>query len=413
MGAGTGASPVAILLVGDRDADWSVMEGLRGSQGVDFVWATSADETLALLRKRDWALVFLELQAKGIDGIALARAIHRQQASRHIPVVFIVGAGLEGVAPFLDSDDGPVDCLSRPLDPEAVRRKVTLFCCLQERCENARRRLEELERLFRERTVELERRNQDIERFAVTVAHSLQAPLDTIAEHMERVVANGKTNGGTGGEEFSSYFLSRALDTAHRMKHLIGAVLRYTRIEEGAKAFEPVDLKCLVQEVIADLDHAVHSTGAQIDVRHLPEVQGNPDLLRELFENLLDNAIKFCDATSPEIRIAAEAREGYWVFAVTDNGIGMASDDLAHVFQMFRRGRHEGCYPGHGIGLALCERIVEHHGGALWAESSPGNGSTFYFTIPVAPERTAVWAGFRAVNGCEEPKGHDSERVVT
>jgi signal transduction histidine kinase len=140
----------------------------------------------------------------------------------------------------------------------------------------------------------------------------------------------------------------------------------------------------LVSEVLDLLAAPIEEAGANVVVADLPVLRGDPGSLRQVFQNLIGNAVKFCEER-PEVRISADPAEGFWRFSVADNGIGMDPADARDIFEPFHRLHGDGTYSGTGIGLAVCERIVEHHGGRIWAESEPGHGSTFRFTLPAEP----------------------------
>jgi light-regulated signal transduction histidine kinase (bacteriophytochrome) len=165
------------------------------------------------------------------------------------------------------------------------------------------------------------------------------------------------------------------------MDEMISDLLAYARAGNIDQPLEPVDANVIVSDALASLQRAVEDTGAKVDVEPLPMVQGNAAALRQLFQNLVANAIKFVEDGQPRIRIwAAEVPEG-WRFSVRDNGIGIAPEQAEKIFGMFTRLHGADRYPGTGVGLAVCQRIVDVHGGRIWVESAPGGGSQFMFTI--------------------------------
>ena len=168
------------------------------------------------------------------------------------------------------------------------------------------------------------------------------------------------------------------------MARLIDDLLEFSRAGRGDNPMEPTDCREILSQVLAGLSSSLREAGAVVRHDGLPTVQGNPSQLTQVFQNLIGNAVKFRGAEPPEIHVSASRRDDEWLFLVRDNGIGIAPEYAERIFVIFQRlhGRNE--YPGTGIGLAICKRIVTRHGGRIWVESQPGRGSSFYFTLPVA-----------------------------
>jgi PAS domain S-box-containing protein len=237
---------------------------------------------------------------------------------------------------------------------------------------------EHLEDLVRERTAELERSNRDLEQFAYASSHDLQEPLRMVTGYMQLLQQRYKGRLDSNADEFIAY----AVDGAARMQQLIEDLLTYSRVSRTTGGFAPSDSSKALDDALVNLRRAIEDSGARITRGDLPVVAANRGQLVQLFQNLVGNAIKFRGAAAPEIHVAAEPKEGFWQFSVRDNGIGIEQQYAERIFRIFQRlhPRHE--YPGTGIGLAVCQRIVERHGGRIWVESELGKGSAFYFTIP-------------------------------
>lgn len=233
-----------------------------------------------------------------------------------------------------------------------------------------------------EQARELARSNADLEQFAYAASHDLQEPLRVVAgctQLLQRRYA-GKLDGD------ADEFIGHAVGSVVRMRALIDDLLSYSRVGTRGKALVPADCNEIVHDVLADLREAIEESDAHIDATGLPTVYGDPTQLGQLFRNLVGNAVKFRRDEAPRIDISAEKRDGCWQFAVADNGIGMEKDHLQYIFEVFHRLHTEEEYAGTGIGLAICKKIVERHGGEIWVESRPGEGSVFYFTIPAVPD---------------------------
>jgi len=236
------------------------------------------------------------------------------------------------------------------------------------------------------RAEELAASNQELEQFALVASHDLQEPLRKISNYgdlLERRYA-GRL------DERADKFIGYMVDGARRMQNLIRDLLTYARAGKTDLPFEPVDLNQIVNRIIADLEELIRENNATVTLGPLPTVLANPGQMGQLIQNLLTNALKFRGQAAPRIHIAAAEKDGEWVLTIKDNGIGIETGHMEQIFHIFQRlhGRSE--FPGTGIGLAVCKKIIDRHGGHMWANSCKGKGSTFYFTVPIPSERAAA-----------------------
>jgi len=225
---------------------------------------------------------------------------------------------------------------------------------------------------------ELARSNRDLQHFAYVASHDLQEPLRMVRGFLELLARRY----GDKLDEQAQQYINFAVDGASRMQALIRGLLEYSRVQSRGGPLQPVDVSKVLQQAIANLHTAIEETQARITWDRLPTVHGDEIQLVQLFQNLIGNAIKFHGEKPPQIHVAVTEKPSEWEFAVTDNGIGFDPAQASRIFQMFQRLHPHAKYPGTGIGLALCQRIVERHGGRIWADSRPGKGATFYFTLP-------------------------------
>ncbi len=232
----------------------------------------------------------------------------------------------------------------------------------------------------RERLIEdLARSNRELEQFAYIASHDLQTPLRTISSFVNLLARRYQGKLGPEADEYISY----AVEGAARMRHLIHDVLEYSRVGSQGKAIQPTDCRAVFDQALANLREEIVESGAKITSDDLPAIPADYSQAVQLFSNLLGNAIKYRKKEEPpRIHISAEQRENDWLFSVRDNGIGFEQQYADRIFQVFQRLHAVGEYPGTGIGLAICKKIVERHGGEIWLESAPGEGTTFFFTFP-------------------------------
>lgn len=177
-------------------------------------------------------------------------------------------------------------------------------------------------------------------------------------------------------------FIHYVVDGVGRMQALIEGLLTYSRVQTRGGEFEPVDTGALCDQAVANLRFAIEESGAAVGHGEMPTVIGDPTQIAQLLQNLIGNALKFRAERPPQVRIGAERKGGTWVFSVRDNGIGIEPQYYERIFMVFQRLHNKGEYAGTGIGLAICKKVVERHGGRIWVDSRPGEGSSFHFTLP-------------------------------
>ena len=224
---------------------------------------------------------------------------------------------------------------------------------------------------------ELARSNAELEQFAYVASHDLQEPLRMVASFTQLLARRYRGKLDADADEFIGF----AVDGATRMQRLLNDLLAYSRVGTRSKPFAAIDCNSVLSDALANLKPAMEESGAVITHEPLPIVRGDEVQLIQLFQNLIGNAVKFHGQEPPQVHISAKLQDGDWVFAVRDNGIGIAPEQQERIFLIFQRLHHRSEYAGTGIGLALCQRIVERHGGRIWIESELGKGSTFFFTI--------------------------------
>ena len=283
-----------------------------------------------------------------------------------------MGAGLSLSARRKDGSEVPVDIMLSPIHTTEGDIILSIVRDITER-----RRAEDI---MREQAKELKRSNEELEQFAYVASHDLQEPLRAVAGSCQFIERRLKGHLDADTQEFLGF----AVEGAKRMQDLINDLLTFSRVGRG-KTFGSVDLNQILDRVKVNLAHLIQETHARIDATDLPVVLGDSTQLVQLFQNLISNALKFRSEQAPSLLITAKLAADMVQIAVQDNGIGIPQAAQERIFVLFQRLHHRETYPGTGIGLAICKKIVESHQGKIWVESELGKGATFYFTLRKLP----------------------------
>ncbi len=278
--------------------------------------------------------------------------------------------------------DGPADVVGLAEDVDSMRRRI--LADLDE-VRASRMQLEEQARELELKARDLERSNAELEQFAYVASHDLQEPLRKVASFCQ--LLQRRYHGQL--DERADQYIDFAVDGAKRMQSLISDLLAFSRVGRADEPLVDVALDETVRTAQDNLTSRIGRSGARIDVGPMPVVEGDPVLLVAVFQNLIGNALKFHGDEPPVVHVDAARVDGMWTITCRDEGIGIDPDYAERIFAIFQRLHPKESYEGTGIGLALCRKIVEHHGGRIWLDTEATDGATFRFTLPVAPERTA------------------------
>jgi PAS domain S-box-containing protein len=332
--------------------------------------ARDGEEALELVHQWMPDLVLSDVMMPKRDGISLCRDFKANAETARIPVILLT-AMTHRDALLRGWEAGADEYLFKPFHPrELLTRISSMLAAAQERQRG------EVE--LRRSAEELARSNAELELFASVASHDLQEPLRMISSYVDLLAQHyrGKL------DDKANRWIAFAVDGAARMKQLISDLLEFSRVGTRGKPFAPTSSATVFEAAIANLQQAIRETKAVVTHGVLPTILADATQMTQVLQNLIGNAIKYRGSQRPEIRVEAVKQDGHWLFSVRDNGIGI--DPLFHdrIFVIFQRLHTREEYPGTGIGLALCKKIVERHGGRIWVESQPGQGATFSFTIP-------------------------------
>lgn len=321
--------------------------------------AASGEEALRLVGELKPALIVLDINLPGLNGFEVCQRMKQDPQTAGI-VVLHVTASKTAPADMVQGLNGGADSyLTEPVEPAVLVATVRA--------------------LLRARNAEdaLRRANEELEEFAYMVAHELNEPLRMIASYTELLSQNYSGKLDANADEY----LMQTTSAATRMQIFVRDVLNFSMATAPTRFFVPVSTEAVLVTALYELQMMIQESGAIVTHDPLPTVPANEMRLVRLFANLISNAIKYRKEEPPRIHISASEDGPYWRFEFKDNGQGIDNQYSNYIFSMFKR-LHGREYPGSGIGLALCRRVVENHGGRIWLESTPGVGSTFYFTIP-------------------------------
>jgi len=362
-------SPPDILLVDDTLNNLKVLSRVLTVQGYQVRKALSGKMAIQACQMIPPDLILLDILMPDMDGYAVCRQLKAAQNTCGVPVIFIsaLDAGFDKVKAF---DVGGVDYITKPFQVEEVLARVKHQLTIQQ-----------LQRDLKQLNQRLIRSNEELEQFAYAASHDLQSPLQSILGYTS--IINLKHQDALQPEVLQ--YVQKISNAGLRMKQLIQNILDYSRLGTGPNELVPVNCQEILEEVLENLQGDIAACGAVIKAKDLPMVVGDRSQLLQLWQNLISNGIKFCDhQTSPllEITFDQDKSSSYWCFSIRDNGIGIDSKYFHRVFEVFQRLHTYQEYPGTGIGMATCKKIVERYGGRIWLESTLGEGTTFHFTLP-------------------------------
>jgi light-regulated signal transduction histidine kinase (bacteriophytochrome) len=358
-----------VLIADDDPAALLLLENVLGYWGYEAVTAGDGTAAWDVLRRPDTPrLAVLDWIMPGLDGDEICRRVRRSPDAPYIYLIMLTGrAGRPDIVRGLEA--GADDYLAKPFDIEELEVRL-----------RAGRRIIELNEALGAQAAELARSNRDLEQFAYVASHDLQEPLRMVSSYTQLLARRYKGRLDADADAFIGF----AVDGAARMQRLINDLLAYSRVGNRGREFGPTDCGAAFDQALVDLKAAIEESGAVVTCDPLPTVRGDSTQIGQLLQNLIGNAVKYRGEAPPRVHVSAVREGTEWVFSVRDNGIGIDPKYAERIFVIFQRLHTREQYSGTGIGLAICKKIVERHGGRIWVESQPGGGATFCFTIPDA-----------------------------
>ena len=415
---------IKLLLVDDREDNLFSIETILLRDGYTIRKANSGRAALkALLKEQDFTLILMDVQMPELNGFETATLIYEREKLRHIPIIFITAHDHSDENLFRGYQSGGVDYIYKPVNPDLLRAKVSVFVELykkthqlmaqEQRLKSVNQNLQSeiQERILSEQKVnllnqqlmenilQLKATNEELDRFAYVASHDLQEPLRKIMIFGDRLANKYNELLGDDAKEY----LERMRKASERMQLLINNILDFSKFSAASQSFEQTDLNRLVEEVLSDLEIEIERKKAVIHIEELPSLCVIPGQFRQLIQNLLSNSLKFSKKDlPPQINLYAQTVKGeelagtvginpnekYCRIYVEDNGIGFDEEYAEKIFVIFQRLHSNHLFEGTGIGLSICKKIVEKHNGVISATSIPEKGSVFTILLPYAQPAT-------------------------
>lgn len=370
--------PIELLLFEDNLGDAGLIEEmLEESDGVYHLEVVETlEEGLVLLKDSFFDIILLDLGLPDSDGIDTLIDVHK--ISTKTPIIVLTGLNKEEIGIFAVKIGAQDYLIKKEIDSKLLKRSIRYSIerkKIESELQNYKSNLEDK---VKERTKELEQSNKELQQFAYVASHDLREPLRMISSFLQLLERRYNEQ----LDEDANEFIEFAVDGAKRLDSMIKDLLEYSRVANKKRKFNDVDLNEVLERTNLNLKLAIDDNNAEIIANKLPTLSGDEQLLVQLFQNLISNSIKYRSKENPIIQISVNNEMNHFIFLFKDNGIGISTKHLERIFTIFQRLHTREEYEGTGIGLAIAQKIVQQHGGQIWAESEPGEGTIIYFTIP-------------------------------
>ncbi len=357
-----------ILMVDDKPENLIALERLLRDMPVKLYSANSGNEALKLTIHHDFALALLDIQMPEMDGYELAELLRQEEKTAEMPFIFISAIYKESINIFQGYETGAFSYITKPFEPKVLLAKVQFFIDKYRK-----------EQALQLKTRELELINEELKSFSYSVSHDLRAPLRAIGGFSKVL----QTKAADKLDQDNQRYLNMIVDNVDKMSQLIDDLLTFSRMSRQEKNFTSVDMTALAKTVFDELIQSSQKHIPKLNLVDLPEAVADKQMMHQVFSNLIGNAIKYTAGVSnPQVEIGCKTGDDENIYYIKDNGVGFDMEYKEKLFQLFQRLHSEDEFEGTGVGLAIVKRIINRHNGSVWAESDPGKGATFYFSIP-------------------------------
>lgn len=377
-----------ILIIDDQTANIYALKNLLEKPGREIVFATNGNEGLKTALSQSIDLIILDVQMPEMDGFEVAQVLKSHKRTKDIPIIFASAIRKEKQSIMKGFEEGAVDYLSKPLDPELTKAKVSVLLKIQQQrrellqknlsLEKADQQIKLLNADLQRNLTQLETLNKDLESFSYSVSHDLRSPLRSIIGFSEALVEDygDKLDGN------AKKMLDSLQRNARRMNALINDLLEFSRLGKQEIRKTKVEFDRLVHSVIENCTQGIPSKPV-FEIDTLYPASADYSLMLQVWTNLISNAIKYSSKKSePRIKIGCSQNANEYTYFISDNGAGFNMEYGYKLFSVFQRLHRDTDFEGTGVGLALAHRIISKHGGRIWAEGRIGEGATFYFSLP-------------------------------
>ena len=363
-----------ILVVDDRRENLLATEKILRHLNAGVFSANSGNEALSLMLRHRFAVVLLDVQMPEMDGFETAVLMQDHESMRGVPIIFVTAISKEERYATQAAEIGAVDYIFKPINSEILKSKVKVYLDLYVQREH-----------ILMLNASLQQSNEELECFAYICSHDLQEPARMMNSYAGLLDEKYRAILDEKGRKYLRFITGNAL----HMQKMILDILAFSRVGREEINLELVDCNRVLKAVLNKFEDLITQNKAQIAYNSLPTIKTSATLMHVLLQNLIGNALKFQDGSRvPHIAIRWEVKDSSWRFSIQDNGIGINSELHHKVFAIFQRLHPKEAYPGTGIGLSICKKFIELCHGAIWFESTPGEGTQFFFTLPQEPRGT-------------------------
>ena len=390
---GTKENSLTILIVDDKEANIFALEKLLENNGRTILKATSGREALKISLEKEIDLLILDVQMPEMDGFEVAQILKTNKKTEDIPIIFATAIKKERRSLMKGFEEGAVDYLFKPLDPDVTKAKVSVFLKIQEQkkellrknhsLEKAEKQIKQLNFDLQKNLEQLEAMNKELESFSYMVSHDLRAPLRAVDGYSQMIV---EEHINELGEEATRLFNTIRYN-AEKMGRLIDDLLDFSRIGKKELRKTELNMEELVEAVIREIGQ-LNKLKPDIKIKSLLPLYADCGLMYQVFMNLISNAVKYSGKKEhPEIEIDSRMEKGQVIYSIKDNGVGFDMKYAHKLFGVFQRLHNDDVFKGTGIGLAIVQRIITKHGGSVWADAKTNEGAIFYISIPQKPAK--------------------------